>query len=393
MLIGYYKDHFWSPNQKGWVTLQGTHVHLDADGNIDKGPSALQGQKPSELPQRSKPEAPQVDEPPEDFSSYEEMDNEEFEKEETKQKVKEKLKEKGKLLKEEKSKESNANVSVDTSGVDKKYQKQAEKKYKETWKKVMGSNDPKKLASLVGAIEGSDVKLSAVDENTIETKISHPDFEAKREISKYPDGTKVIRNSEFFMKPDKQGKGLGLKIFTDQIENARKEGVSYIACHAAKDNPKDPDNPHIGYYTWPRMGYDMDLSDLEPEEEKTIKKKYPKAKSILDVMKTSEGRDWWKKNGFDLPKMKFDLTSGSRSLQILEDYQQEKKSMGKKSLSYSIKSLEGSEPSEGVEEPDLSPEDEKAIDKVWENMTDPKEELADMRKKYKQAKKNMKGLG
>lgn len=42
----------------GWVTIEGTHVHLDSEGEIDKGPPKLEGKKPDDLPPR--PEHPKV---------------------------------------------------------------------------------------------------------------------------------------------------------------------------------------------------------------------------------------------------------------------------------------------------------------------------------------------
>jgi hypothetical protein len=129
------------------------------------------------------------------------------------------------------------------------------------------------------------------------------------------------------MKEKSQGKGIGSDVFGRQVEQAQEQGVAYIACHAAKENPKDPDKPHNGYYTWPRMGYDQTIEAVEEDDEVlavSIRKNFPDAKSILDIMITKQGRDWWKENGDDLHQMKFDLSPGSRSLKILEAYQNER---------------------------------------------------------------------
>ncbi len=79
-----------------------------------------------------------------------------------------------------------------------------------------------------------------------------------------------------------------------------------------------------GYYTWPRLGYDAPLSDVKvqisPSKWTELQQRFPNAQSILDIMETKDGRDWWKTNGRDLHNAKFDLAEGSRSRRVLEAY-------------------------------------------------------------------------
>lgn len=190
---------------------------------------------------------------------------------------------------------------------------------------VLGDKaSPETVASLVGAPDDAKVQLSTTTKGNLHVTIKHKAFEAVRFVGKDGEGKLFIRNEEFFMKATYQGSGVGSDVFSRQVEQARETGVSYIACHAAKANPSNPDKPHNGYYTWPRMGYDQPVSAMGKQLALRVQKQFPDAQNISDVMSTKEGRDWWKKNGKDLESMRFDLKPGSKSLRILEAYQQER---------------------------------------------------------------------
>lgn len=189
------------------------------------------------------------------------------------------------------------------------------------------------LASLVGAPDDAEVTVERSNKGNIILTVDHKDYDATRIIRRSVDGSLVIKNDEFFVKDYAQGKGLGVDVFTRQVEQARAMGVSRIECHAAKFNPQNKDKPHNGYYTWPRFGYDSSIDDLEEENQHVafkIRKLFPDADSILDVMSTKAGRDWWTANGVDLHHCSFDLSPGSRSLKILDAYQSERASRPEK---------------------------------------------------------------
>ncbi len=186
-----------------------------------------------------------------------------------------------------------------------------------------------KAGSLVGAPDEATLTLTNAALGTAGIHIDHPAYNSYREISHDAAGKLYMANETFYMKDDVDtGKGLGSQVFADQVASARENGVAYIKCYAAKG--LDASNPGNGYYTWPRMGYDQKLDDFRkqsPEERATLKEaaeKFPGAKTILDVMKTQAGRDWWKKNGCSLANMKFDLSKGSRSLKVHAAYMKER---------------------------------------------------------------------
>lgn len=160
----------------------------------------------------------------------------------------------------------------------------------------------------------------------ISVKVDHPDFTSKRNIKlkRQDDGTveRIIENEDFRVKNGRQGKGLGADIFSHQVHAATDAGFSEIRCHAARYN-EEGDSKFNGYYTWPRLGYDMALDDesnFGKMKYAAMRKKFPYAKSILDVMGLPEGREWWKNNGSNLFEAKFDLSHGSRSHEVLNAY-------------------------------------------------------------------------
>lgn len=195
----------------------------------------------------------------------------------------------------------------------------------------------KDVSSLVGAPEGAEVLLSVKGES-IRIRMEHDDFTAVRTIGIDENGSRFIKNDSFFVDQG-QGKGTGMDVFGRQVENAISiGGFDYIECHAAGGGGHASLN---GYYTWPRFGYNQDVekfntskpdSNKIPQSEtyKKIKEKFPEAKSVLDIMSTQEGRDWWKENGTDMYDAKFDLKEGSRSRQVFDAYVAERAAKGKK---------------------------------------------------------------
>lgn len=162
-----------------------------------------------------------------------------------------------------------------------------------------------------------------------------------REVTRDPSSGKLVMiNHELTTTQP----GLGRSILKNQVLAARKAGITEIRTPAAGG----PGEGMNGYYTWARYGYDASIESMRkamPSREKiekmqfqdteigkkakakllakhntldTLESKY-KAKSILDVMATQEGRDFWKANGFGFEGT-FDLSEGSRSNKVLDAY-------------------------------------------------------------------------
>lgn len=221
------------------------------------------------------------------------------------------------------------------------------------WEDMFGSDGPSPL-EICGALPGSTYKIATDTENEVEVSISHPKLEdCIRTFRKNRDGDVYVHNDLFIVKPEYQKEGLGATIFAAQAQACADAGVAWIECHAAGP----PFNPNMnGFYTWPRFGYDMPLSEYKAETRANLERIFPDAKSVLDIMATPSvsltpeefaetkskldalarklkkesqprteisGGDWWKVNGVQMLSAKFDLSPGSRSLAILEAYQKE----------------------------------------------------------------------
>lgn len=269
-------DRYDKTGEGRWVTLgpSGTHVYLE-DGEITAGPEGLEGKAISDVD--SKPTS-------------------------TPRKRSEVPSKKDKKLKAKRSKASSSATSS----------------AKETAGKL--NVDLKDVASMVGAPDDATVKVRGLGP-VLEITISHPMMPepARRSMGRDDKGRLYIENE--FIKIYPPGTGLGSEIFASQVAFAKESGVDYIKCHAAKEGG------YNGYYTWPRFGYDAYIDELGDEHialQSKIEQEFPGAETVLDIMKTKKGRDWWKENGVDIVDARFDLSEESQSVKILEAYLDER---------------------------------------------------------------------
>lgn len=110
-----------------------------------------------------------------------------------------------------------------------------------------------------------------------------------------------------------RGTGKGTEIFGDIVSNAKQQGYDRIMTTAAGMGGDDSMN---GYYTWPRLGFDTELPKSAIDRAKA---EGFDVKRLSDLMKTSDGRKYWKENGFCL-ELEFDLSDDSYSMETLKEY-------------------------------------------------------------------------
>lgn len=132
------------------------------------------------------------------------------------------------------------------------------------------------------------------------------------------DGSYIYKTEFFVINRDLQPPpGLGVRLLATQVKALQLNGFAKMKLYAAGEYGNAVWN---GYYTWPRYGYDANL-------DASIISKLPdslrSASTVLDLMETKEGRSWWKVNGRPM-NMTFDLSPGSRSLRVLQNYLDEK---------------------------------------------------------------------
>lgn len=154
------------------------------------------------------------------------------------------------------------------------------------------------VASIFGAPDDSSVKISAFTPGHLTAKIEGSGFHAIRSIKR--EGGDLVIDNHLFVVTSRLGKG---------------------------------DNAMNGYYTWPRFGYDRKLNQYIREN---LPKGLKGARTVLDVMRTPQGRDWWKRKGNE-GEMSFDLRPGSRSRKVLTAYIQGRRKAGTLSRSMGLK--------------------------------------------------------
>lgn len=351
---------------KKWVTIEHTHVLLDGSGDIVKGPNKLVGKKPSDLPQRNKPEAPKIQTPK---AKKEEVKNKVAEKLEEHKPQKDGIRELGvKLEKQDKPIEEK---KIETP---KNIQLTKDKKYKEkVAQDTLGFKPtPENLASAMGLPDGSSITVKAEElpsgyryKSNVECEARGEGFGVTRRFTIDKNGKKVCRNVLI----TSEGGGLGTKIFTAQVRDLASKGFDAITCHA-EGHYQEGDGGFVGYKVWPKFGYDGELDEKHKEGLKQAGEQFSKVETLQELYAMPGGKEAWEKYGSGI-ELSFDLKPGSKSMKILDAYLAAKKTKGgQKSYfrNYKIKSMENQEDIEGVEEPDLSPEDEKALEEAWKKL-------------------------
>ena len=183
--------------------------------------------------------------------------------------------------------------------------------------------------------------------------VSNDGFKNIRAFYKDDDGNLVLKNESF--KVYDKGKGLGTKMLARQIKHCKDIGVTKMTCDAIRvdgystngkmgydagytgDSQRVNGGMASGYYVWPLMGYDAeidwdkhkdgfwdeeyDTGDYDTHEElmADAPESVRKAKRLSAIMRTEEGRKWWSQYGIGM-NMQFDLSDGSQSMRIFNEY-------------------------------------------------------------------------
>lgn len=207
---------------------------------------------------------------------------------------------------------------------------------------VTTPEDRNLLAAAANAANGARVSVEPGYGGGINVETRGEGYTASRTFRRDRQGNLFVHNNYFRVNFDRNPSPppewvqsnreiSGSKLLNNQIAALAKLGVKYIETDAARQDSTNPNNGMNGYYTWPRLGYDAEIpSDkyrLLPAHLKQLVEANAlgseHSRSILNLMTTAEGRDWWKKNGDWLHGAVFDLTPGSLSMRVAEAYQKE----------------------------------------------------------------------
>ncbi|HYW80326.1 MAG TPA: hypothetical protein VE890_12150 [Thermoguttaceae bacterium] len=107
-----------------------------------------------------------------------------------------------------------------------------------------------------------------------------------------------------------QRKGLGLRMFHRQLENAKTLGITRIETNAGRKHGEN------GYYTWPRFGFD---GRLPTQVQRRLPSSMEGVCYVLDLMACERGRQWWKQHGRTI-SVAFDMADRSRSQLVFDQY-------------------------------------------------------------------------
>ena len=174
------------------------------------------------------------------------------------------------------------------------------------------------LADLAGAPHNARVLVSRVDGQAHAVRLSvESPYTVQHEVTllHFPDGTLTVFK-DFFKKYDNVPRGYGAFSTAIQVKAAARLRFKEITGYAIGSKFMQDFN---GHYTWSRLGFNGELGQLKRE---SLPVSLQHSESLLDLMKTQEGRDWWYDHG-DSHFINFDLKEGSRNHKVLRSYLQE----------------------------------------------------------------------
>lgn len=194
-----------------------------------------------------------------------------------------------------------------------------------------------------------------------------------RKLGRTSKGSLFLYNDSMFLSK-KAPKGLGTRVFANQVAKARDMGISYIKCNAYRDDDSNRTyGKAIGYKVWPKMGYDGDVPD---KVAKKIPLKFLDKFAAAGLVgphpqvswfyRVEGGEEWWGKNGDSFDGC-FDLTAGSYSLEIHEKYIAKKAAESDMTVEDFMNKVAAKDkplPKKG-DNVTLLPEDHKILDEIW----------------------------
>lgn len=286
----------------------------------------------------------------------------------------------------------------------------SESQARENFHSLFGRNlADHEIASLVGARPGDAVRITGASGGRDRVAMVHLTlvgengaYTAYRSIFRNVDGDSyqygprgraVMNNNEFHV--GNTGHGVGAEVFGRQVMALSRLGVSQINTRAeGRGNINIPRQGHIhgemvGYYVWPRLGYNGKISDISGAATSHMIKEAPEfrsAQTVRDIMRMPHvdlphdmqfrdaegnlvthlsGREWWRRFGTGFGAH-FDLKPGSESMNILNAYLAERGIVIDMSERHDNIRLDDT--TTGHEEIEWTDEDEAAADRAWQRL-------------------------
>jgi SPP1 gp7 family putative phage head morphogenesis protein len=188
------------------------------------------------------------------------------------------------------------------------------------------------VAAMGNAFDGSHVKFVVKDNERIDvySEGKHGEYANRQLVYDRYTGEVIVANEAIKIPRDSPLRGHGFEVFANQVQALREGGVSRIVNLAAGSKIRsERDDSQNGYYTWPRLGYDGDMSDEQfARLPMDLRNSMADSRSVLDLYEKPGGKEAWKEHGSDIA-LNFDLMDGSRSLKTLGAYIEERRERGK----------------------------------------------------------------
>ena len=172
---------------------------------------------------------------------------------------------------------------------------------------------PRDYADLVGTPSGATILLDNDDDNNMTISVMHPLYDGAQIRALYKESGQVFMINDYFVAKRDAPKGLGSRVLARQVKFAYLMGVRELSLQASGGPSSSIYN---GYYTWPRLGFIIDLSRKSHVLEAAG---FSGVKDTADLFKRPGGKEWWRTNGWG-GSATFDLQPGSRSHTILSEY-------------------------------------------------------------------------
>jgi GNAT superfamily N-acetyltransferase len=182
--------------------------------------------------------------------------------------------------------------------------------------------DIKAVINLCGGIPTASIKtynltIHHTSNTTIQCTVTTNLFNAVRRINF---GLRVIFNDFLEINKEIQGNGVGTRLLCNQVKEARIRNFRRLDVSAM--GPDGSDTNWQGYYTWGRLGFEMDTADHE-DLMAMLQRLKRKETCLWELLLHTDGQNLWRRDGFTWHGS-FYLHDDSQSLKWLRKYLKEK---------------------------------------------------------------------
>lgn len=174
------------------------------------------------------------------------------------------------------------------------------------------------IVGVTGAPDNASVQAGVLDDSLYFEYLETTKIGISGSCRIIQNGSGVLLNidTKIIFQKHQRRMGIGLQCFVRQVNWCERLGIKSAHTFGGRDHNEN------GYYSWPRYGFDAVLP-IEWRNEIFLDKRIPtrvkRAVSVLDVMATETGREFWRNQGIALA-LHFDCEQQSRSRRVLQNY-------------------------------------------------------------------------